>query len=235
MLFRSLLKLGRSSWNDATDGDIAAALWTEDDGTTASMQAYLQRWGADCCGSMAQTRGSHSGSCAQCHGNASKPMGVNCYSSESAFHADLFSPLSGGLPVGTVCPDGQYTFAYGCGEAFARYFSHSDVGSDICVQYRALCCEEASNMCKADGDFNGMAMASGIDVTCNQLSIYLLSKFSSNGSMAWSNVTCSDVATTTWVGGNDEVLSMQAHLQRYGAGCCGCIGQTRCLDDGSNM
>jgi hypothetical protein len=93
-----------------------------------------------------------------------------------------------------------------------------------------------SNMCKVPDDFIGSLQLNPTDptFTCNIASAYLLSKV---GKTAWSQITATEVETTTW---KDPELppgtpgSLSLLIARFGPSCCGGAAKARFMDD-SNM
>ena len=88
--------------------------------------------------------------------------------------------------------------------------------------------DSQSNMCKDDSHFLGTVIATGT-TTCSSLSTFLVTKVPDK--TAWEDVTCTEVADTTWNDGNESVMD---YLELYGSTCCGDKPEVRCLDY-SNM
>ena len=222
-------------WDELTCADIAATSWEEEGGEVLEASKMLNMYGSSCCGSAAAVRCNDGSN--MCKNNAD-------FLGDLVVEGDTWCQvMEAHLGSKIPKPWNEMTCADVRNATWTEEDGSVSKASDILARYGPLCCGSAvqtrcsdgSNICKISSDFRASAVlharnaTEGGDITCAAIAAHIDAK----RPKPWSEMTCADIASTTWVEDGRE-QKMSHYVNGMGPVCCGSAVQTRC-NDGSNM
>jgi len=91
--------------------------------------------------------------------------------------------------------------------------------------------DAGQSFCKVSSDWKPTTKLANSATSCSALSSWMLSKISGN-KQSWSDVTCSEIAATTWQDTNKDGTKKTTKLKEllivHGAPCCGVVSKVKC-------